>query len=121
METKIPVKDGAINLDEEVMCSILSERLRVRVWTPLRYTRDVKKENLLLLCQTWNTYSKNRGCVMHWYKNRRNSFPYTVRTFRQRLCNQRVSCLLGNQIQIDVKVKSSQYMEYITRTGNTNI
>ena len=75
VETKIPVKDGAINLDEEVMCSILSERLRVRVWTPLRYTRDVKKENLLLLCQTWDTYSKNRGCVMHWYKNRRNSFP----------------------------------------------
>ena len=31
--------------------------------------------------------------VMPWPKNRRNSIPCTVRTSRQRSCNQRVGCL----------------------------
>ncbi len=46
---------------------------------------------LLLLCQMRNIDSMKRGNALA--SNRRNSVPCTVRTSRQRSCNQRVGCL----------------------------
>ena len=58
-----------------------------------------KSMNLLLLCQIRDSISMSRGNALA--QNRRNSIPCTVRTSRQRACNQRVGCLLCNMARIN--------------------
>ena len=55
------------------------------------YDAKAKKLYLLLLCQMRDINSMSRGNALA--PNRHNSVPCTVRTSRQRSCNQRVGCL----------------------------
>ena len=53
----------------------------------------------MLLCQMRDINSGVGGKALA--QNKRNSLPCTVRTSRQRSCNQRVSCLLYSMARIN--------------------